>query len=346
MGSPERGSDDVSGDDQPVPPDFESLDVLFHHDFESLNRLFYHDNGPAEFLLMRFHTLYVVGGAYEEFKAILAEGVELAGHTLMLDGSTADTDSPEAKADQVFQQHYLRIEAHHLKHLAIETLLRLFLGHRGLPGCPWFEMSRELNFGKFKKSVRTLIVDADDEALQSDVAFVILGWEGDPSDTPQEVLDFCSNLTRHLRGFASDWLAESKSYNATKHGLTARPDSTELLWYPTSGGVPSGDVHELGRGDSLMHLSTPGWRNNQREWSLTTRWISKEQSLPSIHIAIQMIRALWQVARVRYGLSEATGPLELPSPNLSPERLWEMAHSPAIDFSEPAFVEFKQPPSG
>ena len=337
---PQSGSDGVAGDDQSVPPDNETLNQPFQHDYETLNRLYYHDNGPGEFLLMRFYTLCVVGGAYEEFKALLAEGVEFAGSTLILDGSTDDPDSPEAKADRVFQQHYLRIEAHHLKHLAIETLLRLFLGHRDFPECPWFEMSRETDFRRFKKSVKNLIVNADPEALQSDVVFVLLGWPGDLSDAPEEVLDFCSNLTRFLRSFASDWLDESKSYNATKHGLTARPDSTEVLFYPTSGGV-----HELGSGDSLMHLSTPGWKNNKREWSLTTRWISKEQSLPSIHIAIQMIGALWQAARVRYGLSEATGPLELPSPGLSPEKLREMVCSPATDLSEPVFTEFKHAPS-
>ena len=328
MASPGQSSDDVSGDEQPVPPDFESL-----------NRQFYRASGPGEFLLMRFHTLCVVGGAYEEFKAILAEGVEFVGSTLLIGGSTDDPDSPEAIADRIFQQHYLRIETHHLKHLAIETLVRLFLGHLDSPECPWFEMSRELAFSNFKKSVRSLIVKADAEALQSDVARIILGQSSDLTTATKEVLDFSSNLARFLRLFARDWLEESKSYNATKHGLTARPDSTELLIAPSSGGL-----HQLGYGDSLMHLSTPGWKNDKREWSLTTRWISKEQAVASIYIVIQMIRALWQVARVRYGFSEATGSLKLPSPNFTPERLRAMERSPTREMTMPVFTEFKHAP--
>lgn len=328
MSSPAQADNRISVDGESVPPDFKSL-----------NRHFYHESGPGEFLLMRFHTLCVVGGAYEEFKAILAEGVEFAGSALSIDGATDHLDSPEETADQFFQQHYLRIETHHLKHLAIETLVRLFLGHLDFPECPWFEMSRELAFSKFKKSVRSLIVKADAEALQSDVVRIILGQSSDLTTATKETLDSSSNLARFLRLFASDWLEEAKSYNATKHGLTARPDSTELLIAPSSGGL-----HQLGRGDSLTHLSTQGWKNDRREWSLTTRWISREQAVASIYIVIQMIRALWRVARVRYGLCEESQPLELPSPDFTPEKLRAMECSPTREMTMPVFTEFKHAP--
>ena len=114
---------------------------LIPPDFDDLNRQFYQEDGPGEYLMMRFHALCVIGGAYEPFKDILTEGVEFAGTTLSLVGSTDDPDAPELEADRTFQQHYLRIETHHLKHLAIETLLRLFLGHKDFPACPWFEIS-------------------------------------------------------------------------------------------------------------------------------------------------------------------------------------------------------------
>ena len=291
-------------------------------DYDDLNRQFYHEHGPGEFLLMRFHALCVIGGAYEPFKNILAEGVEFAGSTLSL-VSTDDPDPSEIEADLAFQQHYLRIETHHLKHLAIETLLRLFLGHKDSPECPWFEISKEFNFRTFKQSVDTLIVNAGRETLQSDVAFTILGHSGDLTTASEEILNYSSNLARFLRLFASDWLAEANSYNATKHGLTAIPGEANF-----SIGISPDEMIEIAYGDRLAHLSTNGWIDDRRDWAVTTRWIRKEQAVSSTYITIQMLRSLWSVARVRYGLSENSVQVELPSSDFTPEKLQEMEGTP------------------
>ena len=56
-----------------------------------------------------------------------------------------------------------------------------------------------------------------------------------------------------------------------------------------------------------------------------------------------MIRALWRVARVRYGLCEDNQPLELPSPDFTPERLRAMERSPTREMTMPVFTEFKKP---
>ena len=316
-------------DEELVPPDYDDL-----------NRQFYHENGPGEFLLMRFHALCVIGGAYEPFKDILAEGVKFAGSTLSLVDSTDDPDSTEVESDRAFQQHYIRIETHHLKHLAIETLLRLFLGHKDSPECPWFEISKESDFRKFKETVDTLIVDAGRETLQSDVAFVILGHSGDLTTASEEVSNHSSNLARFLRLFASDWLQEAKSYNATKHGLTAIPGEANL-WF----GVSPDRMMEMASGDRLTHLSTEGWIDDRRDWAVTTRWIRKEPAVPSIYLTIQMLRALWRVARARYGISEDSGPMEFSSPHFTPEKLREMERSSTRELSVNAFTEFKHPPS-
>ena len=309
-------------------------------DFDDLNRQYYEEDGPGEYLMMRFHALCVIGGAYEPFKDILAEGVKFAGSTLSLVGSTDDPDSPGVEADRAFQQHYLRIETHHLKHLAIETLLRLFLGHTDSPECPWFEISKEFNFGKFKGTVDTHIVNAEPETLQSDVAYAILGHSGDLTTASEEVLNYSTNIARFLRLFASDWLEEAKSYNATKHGLTAIPGEANL-----SIGVSPDRMVEIAYGDRLAHLSTKGWIDGKRDWAVTTRWIRKEQAVPSIYLTIQMLRALWKVARVRYGISENSGPLELPSPDFTPEKLQEVEGSCTRELSRTAFTEFKSLPS-
>ena len=308
--------------------------------FDDLNQQFYQEDGPGEYIMMRFHALCVIGGAYEPFKDILAEGVEFAGITLSLVGPTDDSAEPAVEADRAFQQHYLRIETHHLKHLTIETLLRLFLGHKDSPECPWFEISKEFDFRTFKKTVRAQIVNAGDETLQSDVAFVILGHSGDLTTASEEILNYSTNIARFLRLFASDWLEEAKSYNATKHGLTAIPGEANL-----SIGTSPDSMIEIAYGDRLAHLSAKDWSHGRRDWAVTTRWIRKEQAVLSIYFTIQMLRALWKVARVRYGISEDSGPLELPSPDFTPEKLWEIEGSSTRELSMNAFTEFRNPPS-
>ena len=132
------------------------------------------------------------------------------------------------QSNEAFRQHFLRIETHHLKHLAIETLLRMFLGHRRFPACPWYEISKLTNPGKFKDIVRKSIVEAEPDDLQSAVLDVLLGRSGDLTTATDSDLDTSDNLSGFLRSFATDWLNEAKSYNATKHGLTAIPGAAHV----------------------------------------------------------------------------------------------------------------------
>ena len=183
-------------------------------------------------------------------------------------------------------------------------------------------------------------MNAGVETLQPDVAFAILGHSGDLTTASEEVLNYSTNIARFLRLFANDWLQEANSYNATKHGLTAIPGEANL-----SIGVSPDRMIEIAYGDRLAHLSTKGWRHGKRDWAVTTRWIRKEQAVPSIYLTIQILRALWKVARVRYGISADSGPLELPSPDFTPEKLQETEGSTTRELSMSAFTEFKNPPS-
>ena len=299
-------------------------------DFESLNRSFYRENGPGEFILMRLYALCVIGGSYDRFKDILADGVDFA--KLQLGWSLVEDDDPDGlleQADEAFRQHFLRIETHHLKHLAIETLLRMFLGHRGFPACPWYKMSSLTDFRKFKDAVRKSLVEADQEDLQSGVLDVVLGRSGDLTTATDTDLDASANLSRFLRSFADDWLNEAKSYNATKHGLTAIPGDAQL-----SIGVEGGEMVGIGYGDSLEHLSYGPWEENQRTWSVTTRWIRLEQVVGSTLIVGEMLKSLWSVARCRYGLSETYRTFRLSGSTFSIENLQEMDTGSAIEMSQ------------
>ena len=302
-------------------------------DFESLNRLFYQEIGPAEFICMRLYSLCVIGGAQEAFKNILSNGVEFAGVSITL-RSVEESDVSLEQSDDAFCEHFLRIEAHHLKHLAIETLLRMFLGHKGYPACPWYVISKETNFAQFKKAVSNKIVEAELDVLQSDVASVILGRSNAVADATDEDRDTSLNLACFLKSFATDWLAESKSYNATKHGLTAIPGAASLRIGP--------DMIELGYGDSLSHLSYGEWNGDERVWSLKTRWIRMREAVGTIGIVTKMLASLWSVARARYCGSDNPRIFRLPSSAFSLDDLRDLESCSAREMSVPKFRETRR----
>ena len=304
-------------------------------DIDSLNRQFYQEHGPPGYLHMRLRTLCVVGGAYEQFKGILAEGIEVADFSMKLSASDGDDDSA-VKSDMAFREQYMSIEAHHLKHLAAETLIRLFLGHRGFPNCPWREISRETNFATFKETVRDQILRAAGQKLMSDAAGVLLGLPNDLSSLSEERLDVVDNLASFLRVFAREWLDESKSYNATKHGLTAVPCDTALAI-----GTDDNRIVAMGSGDSLTHLTHKQWQNGEREWYLTTRWIRLEQALVATDLICRMLASLWSVARARYGITNRYLPFMLPSSTFSTRELQQIGARGAREMSWYQFTEMK-----
>ena len=310
-----------------------SDDIRAH--VEPLNRSFYQENGPGDFILVRLYALCVVGGYYDRFKEILFDGIDYANSQILLTPiEDDDPDGLRAQSDREFRQHFLRIEAHHLKHLAIETLLRMFLGHRGYPACPWYEISSCTDFRKFKKTVKTRIVEAEPDDLQSGVLDVLLGRSGNLATADESDLDASDNLARFLRAFAFDWLEEAKSYNATKHGLTAIPGAAHVRI-----GAEGEEMVDIGYGDSLRHLSHGKWKNDERAWSVTTRWIRLEQAVATIIIVVEMLQSLWSVARCRYGLSETYGTFRLSGSAFSIERLREMEPGSAEEMSREVFLE-------
>ena len=305
---------------------------------DTFNSHYYQENGPAEFISMRLNALCLIGGEYEAFKELLAEGVEYVGLTLMLGPAQESTPELE-KQDKDFHEHFLRIEAHHLKHLAIEALLRLFLGHRGLPECPWMEISNNRGPGQFKEDVRRLIVEADQDELQSHVAEVFMAQPGDLESLSEEDQDVSLNLTALLRVLAGDWLDEAKSYNATKHGLTAVPGAAEFHVGPSLE-----EQTRIGYGDSLTHLSVGDWVDDERVWTLTTRWIQTKQALAAIEVVIRMLKALWGVARWRYGIADDGLRSTLSSSIFSVHNLREMGTGSAPEMHW-NIVETKPPPA-
>ena len=147
--------------------------------FAELNRQYYYqEEGPSDYIITRLHALALIGGKYNEFIQLVAEGLDFSGFQTkarepmyLKNETTKDIKERNIRG----RDHFVRIEAHHLKHLAIETLLRLYLAHRHGFQCPWYEISRHTHFGKFKKLVRSQIIHGDRELLKTSAALVFMG---------------------------------------------------------------------------------------------------------------------------------------------------------------------------
>lgn len=307
---------------------------------DRLNRQFYRNCGPADYLFMRLSTLCVVGGATDAFRDILAEGVEFGGTNLRLsypEQPDATVPPSDQSTDDTKKDYFVRIESHHLKHLAIETLLRLFLGHINVPPCPWVEMSKVTY--DFKKQVETQIVNADPKDLQANIRQIMLGLPRSAKllTEEQEGWDISDTLADVLRLFAADWLDEAKSYNATKHGLTAVPGAAEF-----SIGPQGEEPVNIASGDSLSHLVHSKWDRNTatRQWSSVTRWITINYAVTTVVLVRFMIQALWSVARAQYGLADSFKPLIWPS-SFSIEELRELKAG-STEISLTVFEEYKR----
>lgn len=292
-----------------------------------LNGQYYQEEGPDDYIQGRLYALVAIGGSPDGFMDLFDSGVEFRGARISLQGAVGgDYEAATREQNQRFLDHYVRIEMHNLKHLAIETLLRLFLGHRDLPPCPWLEISRVISATEFKEAVRSEVVNADQEKLERDVGQLFFASDRLPDQYSDDDQEAARNLAGFMRRFAAAWLAEAKSYNSTKHGLTAIPGNS----------VPDGGP---GAGDHLTHLTFKTKKRKERHWSQTTRWIRPGDAMTTIVVVRLMLTSLWSIARCRYGFGTEFVKFALPPDVLSPEMLDSIETGAITERSLLLFVE-------
>ena len=305
------------------------------YDFRHLNGQYYQEEGPDDYILGRLYALFAIGGSTDRFMDLLSPGVDFHGARISLQQAVGEDDEAAAREqNQRFVDHYVRIEVHSLKHLAIETLLRLFLGHRDLPPCPWQKITRVTSAKEFKRQVKSVIVDTDQEQLERDVGHVLFASDLAPDQYCDDDREAAKNLAGFIRRFASSWLDEAKSYNSTKHGSTAIPGDAILDMGPVGE-----EQIRLGEGDSLAHLTFKNENGTERHWSLTTRWIRPSEAIETIILVQHMLTPLWSIARYRYGFGEQAVKFAPPPDVFSPESLGSNEIGALAEVSLPLFIE-------
>lgn len=256
-------------------------------DISRINSLFYESAMPHKHFLIGLASLMAMGGKPDQFASLLESGVQIKGTTLALTGGVMD---------ETEMNNHVLLSSQVLAHHATETLLRLFLAHRRQPPCPWQEIAKLRKPAEMKQIVQREIVDGPFEELGKDVDFVFLGGQGTTYDEADPFLEATVQLTQHVKRFGEYWINDAPIYNSAKHGLTVIPGEMTLSVADDDGSyIPVKPFC----GDSITF-----WEKEKGEagasWVVKTKWIDVDETLGIVHVACQMLRSLWEIARARY----------------------------------------------
>jgi hypothetical protein len=257
-----------------------------------MNRKFYATR-PWEYFRHRQRYLMFAAGAPEKLLDIGREGVKVGRLNFTL------TDDPDGgEQDEEDRQRYVLAESEVLMHHASETLLRLYLAHEGLPGCPWLEMARVRSPGDFKKRVEKRFCRDESDAHHSSLAPVFFGGDQREKLTPTPPADEwdqgIANVESFLRYFARHFL-DADVYNALKHGLAVQAGEYKMQ-------LDDGELIKA-EGTALEFLSLQRDHHGRQRWNMTTRWIEFERAMSFVFIATALIESIWDIGQWRY-LSE------------------------------------------
>lgn len=303
---------------------------------QMFNESFYASD-PADYLLTRLQLLLLAGGKRGELQQLFEEGVEYAGVSLAPPppdsqsgpdaGTVIDLEDPDEEAKKL--DMFLVIEAQSLLHQACETVLRMFFVHASPAVAPWINLAAERDFGKFKKRVRSELIEKE---LGHDlVARVCLGSPVPPDDaTGDEWARAVEGIIAFFRTFARCFLDDANLYNGIKHGLGVSPSEATFLI----------NEYQFAAGPSVKYPESGQWEHGRREWSLVTRWIDMKQSLALTYVAIQLIASMWTVGRAQHCGGKQSGRVFFPS-TLRPSDLRTNERPPGTRMSWPLLVEVR-----
>jgi len=296
---------------------------LLATNWPGLNEQFYQSD-PYDYFLTRLQLFMLFAGRTEDLAFLINEGIEFG--KVRMGGEGIDREALEPSEDDVaLRKRFLAAESEVLLHHTVETLLRLYLAHEGLRGCPWLELSR-LRYD-FPKAVRGRFGPSGptpDEG-RAFSAPVVLG-RTISEDSGDDLVLAVDHTEHSLRTFAAVFTEGANRYNAAKHGLSVVPvEAASLAISPAAEDVGSLRVD----GPAIHFLEKT---KEPPRWQLTTAWIDIERNLALQYVATLLILNIWTVARARYADGPTSGEmLVLPMPVR--ELLADPSHGPIKSFS-------------
>lgn len=304
--------------------------------FKRLNEQFY-NSCPSRYFEHRLNNLVVAAAADEKLGPRIRAGIDICGDRLEIgDVERIDSDLPADTLGRFVTAESVVL----LSHVA-ESTMRLFLAHESQPPSPWFSVS-SLEFRDFWREVELRFVKPVREAkLRAAVADVTLGAPERHDQFPASQAGWdvaVDRLTMWLRHLAK-WLIDNRHpYNAAKHGFTAIADQAYLKVIDDE----SGTAFLTHTGPSLEYLSRGRWANDERAWSLTTRWFDPIELWFTIRVSCDLLEAIWSVGRARF---LGGGEINVYQPTYTPEELRAACGHRSIDtLSIPLWNEHRLKP--
>lgn len=257
--------------------------------FDSLNQTFYR-GAPHEYIEQRLNSLILIVSESPHVAEAFSTGLGFGSLTVR----------GEFVHDPRESNDYAAIESVVLLHHAAEALLRLYFAHRDSSECPWLEVARLRVPSHFKKAVEAFLPKAMDvdEAVKM---LTVFRGNTDPEPlginlSPDEWSRQTTGLQMLMREAARRVLDEATMYNAAKHGLAVL--SAEIGTTLSVDGLPEGfDISN--QGPSLTYLDLIG-SGQERRWAESLTWVNPEANMGLTFLIVRQIRALWNIARMRY----------------------------------------------
>lgn len=279
------------------------------------------DAERIEFINAAFYRGEPDGHLFTRLCLLLAHASDPAAASRTLDAGVhvygVRIQVPFEEPDPVEVEKYLTIEVVMLAQHAIETCLRLFLGHASGEKCPPMSIASLTSPSDFREKLDMILSEEHAGDLRIEVGNVLFGISSKDAPDAIATRDACVPMVRDL---AEYWLRDAPLYNALKHGLAGAPGSAVMQL----GLTPDEDTMTvIGSGTSIEFLRRGKLPDVGTVWQSATKWVDLHESMAAAAMAIQLIGNIWSIAKYRY----ANAP--------RPERLCFPKDARLRDFAKP-----------
>lgn len=273
----------------------------------AVNEAFYRAE-PADYVLTRLALLMGYGADPELALTQMRNGIDVRGIKLRYDVAEV--------VDEAIERH-LRTDLLVLSAHAVETFLRQFLAHCGVPQSPPVRLAElGLHSEEFAQKLRMLTDDTFIDDLRRETGQVICGIPSGSSAADIERRNGCAEVVRDIAVY---WQEHKDLYNALKHGLAATAGSAELR-------IGVGDLAPpqqlAGSGDSFQYLTRSKAPDGYAFHSKII-WVDLDRAVAVTYFAAIMIQNMWTLGRLRYANGPQPATLNVP---IEPYRPSTRAH--------------------
>lgn len=209
--------------------------------------------------------------------------------SIEIDALKIDADAISIKKENLTK--YAKVELAMAYFHSMETLIRLFIAHAKLSGCPWLELAR-LSQNKYRTELEKIKRGkfSHFNSQLGDKETILFVFTGEQEIEGKE--DLIEGYKEWLMYIAGE-LFETYDYNSFKHGLAVAP---------THNGFTLGDKDKptlQAQGEVIEHLGKIK-RENRTLWARYTNFIKYDEKATFILLIDKMINSILGIGRCNH----------------------------------------------